>query len=208
MAPRHASSTAGVPGVPGVPGAPGGTAGAALGVLPGRRLYVIGAGTPRERLQHLARTAAASGDFAEVLLVHDCAERVDLGCDDCPFGIHENAAPAGAAGAVCLRQYRAARADAPGLAPVADVLTSGRLAAALGTPALDPRRDRVLVCASPGVAGQVREILSVWGFTQTERGVPGHFALDCADWCRASTQGHRTAPAFAAEPATDAHAES
>jgi hypothetical protein len=78
-----------------------------------------------------------------------------------------------------MRQYRAEQAEAPGLAPVADLLTSGRLRAELGTPSLDPRRDRVLVCANRRVASQMREILSVWGFTQSERGVPGQFAVDC-----------------------------
>jgi ferredoxin--NADP+ reductase len=187
-----------------------------LGVLPGQRLYVIGAGMPRERLQQLARRAAASGDFTQVLLVHDCAERVELGCGDCPFGARDDggappaaryrdAAPRsdlapGGPGAVCLRQYRTSRAEAPGLAPVADALTSGRLATALGTPALDPRRDRVIVCASPPIAAQVREILAVWGFTQTERGIPGHFAIDCADWCRSSLRNH--APPTALGPAS------
>ena len=148
-------------------------------VLPGQRLYVIGAGMPRERLERLARGAAASGCFEQILLVHDCPERVDLGCEDCPFGARSAPAPSASPGPVCLRQYRAERTDGAGLAPVADLLTSGRLGAELGTPSLDPRRDRVLVCADRRVAGQVREILSVWGFTQTERGVPGHFALEC-----------------------------
>lgn len=151
----------------------------ALAVLPGQRLYVIGSGMPRERLERVARHAAASGCFEHVLLVHDCAERVDLGCEDCPLGTRAQAQVDAAPGPVCMRQYRAAQSDAAGLAPVADLLTSGRLGVELGTPALDPRRDRVLVCADPRVAGQVREILSVWGFTQTERGVPGQFALDC-----------------------------
>jgi ferredoxin--NADP+ reductase len=150
-------------------------------VLPGQRLYVIGSGMPRERLEQLARSAAASGDFEHILLVHDCDERVDLGCEDCPFGTRPEAVERARAapGPVCMRQYRAAQVDSPGLAPVADLLTSGRLGVELGTPSLDPRRDRVLVCADRRVASQMREILSVWGFTQTERGVPGEFAVDC-----------------------------
>jgi ferredoxin/flavodoxin---NADP+ reductase len=149
-----------------------------LAVLPGQRLYVIGSGMPRARLERLARRAAASGDFEQILLVHDCLERVDLGCEDCPLGARADL-PSDGPGPVCMRQYRAAQADAAGLAPVADLLTSGRLGTELGTPSLDPRRDRVLVCATRRVASQVREILSVWGFTQTERGVPGQFAVDC-----------------------------
>jgi ferredoxin--NADP+ reductase len=150
-------------------------------VLPGQRLYVIGSGMPRERLERLARSAAASGDFEHILLIHDCDERVDLGCEDCPFGTRAEAVQRATAGSgpVCMRQYRAAHTEAHGLAPVADLLTSGRLGLELGTPALDPRRDRVLVCADRGVASQMREILSVWGFMQSERGVPGQFAVDC-----------------------------
>jgi ferredoxin--NADP+ reductase len=153
----------------------------ALAVLPGQRLYVIGSGMPRARLEQLARGAAASGDFEHILLVHDCAERVDLGCEDCPLGsrVEAEERTRAAPGPVCMRQYRAEQAEAPGLAPVADLLTSGRLGAELGTPSLDPRRDRVLVCANRRVASQMREILSVWGFTQSERGVPGQFAVDC-----------------------------
>jgi ferredoxin--NADP+ reductase len=164
------------PGTAGIDAGGARDAAALPGVLPGTRLYVVGAGAARSRLERLARGAAASGDFEQVLLVHDCPERVDLGCEDCPLA--RGPAPAATPGPVCVRQYRAARSDRAGLAPIAELLTSGQLAAALGTPSLDPRRDRLLVCGTPQFASQLREILSVWGFSQSERGVPGEFAVD------------------------------
>jgi len=62
-----------------------------------------------------------------------------------------------------------------------DLLASGQLPSDLGLEALDPGRDRAMLCGSPGMLADFRALLDGRGFTAAPRiGVPGSYVFERA----------------------------
>ncbi|CUB05232.1 MAG: ferredoxin--NADP reductase [Tepidiphilus sp.] len=64
---------------------------------------------------------------------------------------------------------------------ITDLITSGKLAADLGIPQLNPETDRALLCGSMRMLADTSKILDDLGFqVSPSMGVPGHYAIERA----------------------------
>ena len=63
---------------------------------------------------------------------------------------------------------------------ITDLIASGRLAADLHMPALDPEHDRVMICGNPDMTADLRKMLSGAGFSEGSSTVPGDFVVEKA----------------------------
>ncbi len=61
-----------------------------------------------------------------------------------------------------------------------DLVTSGKLFADTGLPALDPDRDRAMICGSPEMLEDMRAILEKRGFTEGSSGDPATYVVEKA----------------------------
>jgi ferredoxin--NADP+ reductase len=64
---------------------------------------------------------------------------------------------------------------------VTDLVTSGKLFADIGLPALDPGRDRAMVCGGPAMLADMCALLDGKGFSASAHiGAPGHYVIERA----------------------------
>ena len=61
-----------------------------------------------------------------------------------------------------------------------DLLASGQLQTELGLPKLDPARDRIMICGSPALNKDMRELLNARGFTEGSTTTPGDYVVERA----------------------------
>jgi ferredoxin/flavodoxin---NADP+ reductase len=63
---------------------------------------------------------------------------------------------------------------------ITTLIESGKLPADLGLPALDPATDRIMICGSPGLNKDMREILDAKGFKEGNTTTPGDYVVERA----------------------------
>jgi ferredoxin--NADP+ reductase len=61
-----------------------------------------------------------------------------------------------------------------------DLFASGKLEADLGLPKLDPARDRIMICGSPALNKDMRELLDARGFVEGSTTTPGDYVVERA----------------------------
>ena len=61
-----------------------------------------------------------------------------------------------------------------------DLLASGKLEADLGLPKLDAARDRIMICGSPALNKDMRELLDARGFVEGSTTTPGDYVVERA----------------------------
>ena len=81
---------------------------------------------------------------------------------------------AGASGTVTREAFR-------NTGRITHVIESGKLAADIGLPQLDPARDRVMICGSQAMNKDCCDLLDAHGFTMSPRiGVAGDYVIERA----------------------------
>jgi ferredoxin--NADP+ reductase len=63
---------------------------------------------------------------------------------------------------------------------VTDLLDSGQLTADMKLPALNPAEDRVMICGSPGMLKDLKQMLETRGFSEGNTSRPGDFVIERA----------------------------
>jgi len=63
---------------------------------------------------------------------------------------------------------------------ITDLITSGKLFADTGLPAIEPAHDRVMICGSPALVQDTRELLNARGFVEGNHGEPAQFVVEKA----------------------------
>jgi ferredoxin/flavodoxin---NADP+ reductase len=150
-------------------------------LLPGARLYLFATGTGIAPFVSLIKEPEVYERFAQVILVHGCRHVAELAfrrmiTEELPA--HE----------LLGDEVRARLRYVPTVTRepfatrgrITELLTSGRLAAALGLPLLDPAADRAMLCGSPSMLADLRGLLEKRGFTEGSHAAPGHFVVERA----------------------------
>ncbi|GIX34315.1 MAG: ferredoxin--NADP(+) reductase [Lysobacteraceae bacterium] len=149
---------------------------------PGRTLYLLATGTGLAPFLSVIKDPETYERFETVVLTHGVRRVQDLAYRD----YIENELPRheylGETIAARLRYYPAVtREEFPTRGRLTDLLDSGRIAADLGLPALDPAHDRAMICGSPQMLADFRAILDRRGFTAAPRiGSPGQYVFERA----------------------------
>jgi ferredoxin/flavodoxin---NADP+ reductase len=63
---------------------------------------------------------------------------------------------------------------------ITDLINSGKLFADIGLPLLEAAHDRVMICGSPALVRDSRELLVAKGFAEGNHGEPGQFVVEKA----------------------------
>jgi ferredoxin--NADP+ reductase len=151
-------------------------------LLPGQRLYLLGSGTGLAPFLSIIKDPDTYDRFDQVVLVHGVRYVSELAYAD--FIAHE------------LPEYEflgelvrekliyyptVTREPFRHQGRLTDLIESGKLFADLGLPPLDPARDRVMVCGSPGLLKDTCALLNARGFVISPHiGEPGHYVIERA----------------------------
>jgi ferredoxin--NADP+ reductase len=63
---------------------------------------------------------------------------------------------------------------------ITDLIGSGKLFSDIGLASLESRHDRIMICGSPALVHDTRELLSARGFAEGNHGEPGQFVVEKA----------------------------
>lgn len=150
-------------------------------LLPGKRLYLIGTGTGLAPFMCIIRDPATYEKFEKVILFHGVRLVKELAYHDyitTELPQHEYL---GEYVREQLLYYPCVtREPYPHQGRATDLLASGQLERDLGLPPLDPAHDRVMICGSPALNKDMRELLNARGFTEGSTTTPGDYVVERA----------------------------
>ncbi|KQW37510.1 ferredoxin--NADP reductase [Rhizobacter sp. Root404] len=151
-------------------------------LLPGRHLYLLATGTGLAPFMSLIRDPEVYERFGKVVLVHGVREASDLAYaqlieHDLPRD--EFLGEAISKQLIYLPVVTREAFRHQGRLP--DLIASGALAHKVRLPALDPARDRAMLCGSPAMLRDTREALDRLGFqVSAGLGQPGGYLIERA----------------------------
>ena len=156
-------------------------------VHPGRNLYLLSTGTGLAPWLAVIKDPATYERFEKVIVVHGVRDEADLAYRDyisrwlpCHEYLGEEIR------GKLLYSPAVSRQDflwdgRPHRGRITDLLDSGRIASDLGLAPLDPAHDRAMICGSPQMLADFRDILDRRGFTASPRiGSVGEYVFERA----------------------------
>ena len=150
-------------------------------LTPGRRLYLFATGTGLAPFLSLIRDPEVYETFEQVVLVHGCRQASELAFRRMIENELPNHELLGDDVRAKLRYIPTVTREAfPTTGRITTLIESGRLAAQLEAPPLDPREDRVMLCGGPGMLAGLRDLLEARGFTEGSHSMPGEFVVERA----------------------------
>jgi ferredoxin--NADP+ reductase len=151
------------------------------GLKPGRVLYMVGTGTGLAPWLSLARDPEVYERFDTVVVTHTVRNVADLNYREFFETELPNDEMLGELVAPKLRYYpTVTREPFRTNGRITDLMRSGKLFDDLGLPALDPKRDRLMMCGGPSVLADLKQILVDRGFEEGSIANPGDFVLEKA----------------------------
>lgn len=150
-------------------------------LLPGKRLYLLATGTGLAPFMSIIRDPDTYERFSEVILIHGVREVAELAYREYitrELPEHEFLGEIVQKG---LRYYPTVTREAfDHQGRITDLIASGRLFADLGVPPLDPSTDRAMICGSPGMLKDLRQMLLDRQFKEGNTTTPGDFVVERA----------------------------
>jgi ferredoxin--NADP+ reductase len=150
-------------------------------LIPGKRLLLLSTGTGLAPFASLIKDPDVYDRFDSIVLVHGCRQVSELAYgeqlvarlrDDELFGplLDEK-----------LQYYpTVTREPFRNRGRITDLITSEQLFSDIGQPPLDIATDRIMMCGSPGMLEQLRQMFEARGFLEGSGNAPGHFVIEKA----------------------------
>ncbi len=150
-------------------------------LLPGKRLYLLATGTGLAPFMSIVRDPVTYERFEKIVLVHgvrlvDELAYHDLLVDKLPS--HEFLGDM--VSSQMLYYPTVTREEYRHRGRIPDLIDSGKMAVDLNLPPLDPAEDRVMICGSPAMLGDLKRLLEGRGFREGNTSTPGDFVIERA----------------------------
>lgn len=148
-------------------------------LVPGKRLYLFATGTGIAPFMAIIRDPETYEAFDEVVLVHGCRQVAELAYRDYITNALPQEQYIGPMAAAKLKYYPTVTREpfqTQGRIPA--LISSGRMAADLGLPPLDPAVDRAMICGGPYMLKSVKQVLLEQGFKEGSAARPGDFVIE------------------------------
>lgn len=151
-------------------------------LLPGKHLYLLGTGTGLAPFVSIIKDPVIYERFEKVVLVHGVRQVSEFAYHDYITSDLQQHEYLGDSVRQQLIYYpTATREPFKNQGRLTDLIRSGRLAADIGLPPLDPEQDRVMLCGSPHLLKDCCRLLDEKGFVISPHiGCPGHYVIERA----------------------------
>lgn len=150
-------------------------------LLPGKNLYLLGTGTGLAPFLSLIKDPEIYDRFERVVLVHGCRRVAELAYTEIITEQLPNDPFLGELVKEKLTYYpTVTREPFRHTGRITALIRSGQLFDDIGLPALDPERDRVMLCGSPNMLADVQAVLAERKFNEGSHSAPGHFVIEKA----------------------------
>jgi len=150
-------------------------------LLPAKNLYLIGTGTGLAPFMCVIRDPATYEKFEKVILVHGVREVKELAYHDyIEHELPDHEFLGDMVTAQLLYYPTVTREPFKHQGRVTTLLEEGTIEADLGLPKIDPAHDRIMICGSPALNKDMREILDARGFKEGSTTSPGDYVVERA----------------------------
>ena len=150
-------------------------------LLPGKTLYMLSTGTGLAPFMSVIKDPETYEQFEKVVLVHGCREISELAYDHVITDELPNNEFFGEQVKAKLLYYPTVTREAfRHQGRVTTLIDSGKLSSDIGLPPLDIERDRVMICGSPEMLKDTKELLLKRGYREGHMESPGHFVIERA----------------------------
>jgi ferredoxin--NADP+ reductase len=150
-------------------------------LIPGKRLLLLSTGTGLAPFASLIKDPEVYDRYETIVLVHGCRQVSELAYgeelvarlrDDELFGplLSEK----------LLYYPTVTREPFRNRGRITDLITSEQLFADIGQPPLDIETDRIMMCGSPGMLEELRQLFEARGLLEGNNSAPGHFVIEKA----------------------------
>ena len=150
-------------------------------LLPGKNLYLFGTGTGVAPFLSIVRDPETYERFEKVILVHGVRQVAELAYQD--YLSHELPAHeflGEMVSAQMLYYPTVTREPFRTQGRIPALIHSGKMQADLGLPTFDPAHDRAMLCGSPAMLRQLKELLEARVFMEGNTTKPGDFVVERA----------------------------
>jgi ferredoxin--NADP+ reductase len=150
-------------------------------LLPGKNLYLLGSGTGLAPFLSVARDPATYERFEKVIVVHGVREVKELAYHDYFMNELPDHEFLGEMITEQMLYYpTVTREPFRNQGRITTLIETGKLEKDLGLPKMDPERDRVMICGSPGLLKDLKVILEKKGYSEGSTTSPGDFVVERA----------------------------
>jgi ferredoxin--NADP+ reductase len=150
-------------------------------VLPGKRLYLLATGTGLAPFMSIIRDPETYERFEHVVIAHGVRYASELGYADY---IRHELPQHEFIGEQVQKQLHyyptVTREPYENQGRITDLLASDKLCRDVGLPALDPDQDRVMICGSPSMLGDLVTMLEGRGFQEGSSHAPAQYTIERA----------------------------
>ena len=146
-----------------------------------RNLYLVGTGTGLAPFLSVIKDPETYELFENVVLLHGCRHVGELAYGEMIQEKLPNDELLGELVRSQLIYYPTVTRDPfRNRGRITDLINSGKLFADIGLPPLEAAHDRVMICGSPALVRDSRELLVARGFVEGNHGEPGQFVVEKA----------------------------
>jgi ferredoxin--NADP+ reductase len=150
-------------------------------LLPGKRLYLFGTGTGLAPFMSIIRDPETYEKFDQVILAHGVRQVDELAYHDMVVDHLPKHEILGEMISQQLLYYpTVTREEFRNQGRITELIETDKLTGDLGLPALDPKEDRVMLCGSPGLLVDFKNILEARGFHEGNTSTPGDYVVERA----------------------------
>lgn len=150
-------------------------------LLPGRTLYLLSTGTGLAPFLSIIRDPETYERYEMVVLVHGCRHVAELAYGERIMQEWPNDEFVGDNISRQLIYYpTVTREPFRNRGRIDDLITSGRLFEDIGRDPIDAEHDRAMLCGSPDMLANMRDVLQDRGFTEGSSHAPGSFVVEKA----------------------------
>ncbi|GLK79199.1 ferredoxin--NADP reductase [Methylopila turkensis] len=150
-------------------------------LLPGKHLYLLGTGTGLAPFLSIIKDPEAYERFDKVVLVHGCRHVNELAYGEM---ITEDLPKDELIGELIREKLiyypTVTREPFRNRGRITDLMTSGKLFEDIGLPAMSIENDRFMLCGSPDMIRDTRQLLDGLGYVEGNHGEAGHFVIEKA----------------------------
>jgi len=150
-------------------------------LFPGKRLLLLSTGTGLAPFASLIKDPDVYDRFESIVLVHGCRQVSELAYGEELVARLRDDELFGPLLAEKLVYYpTVTREPFRNRGRITDLITSEQLFNDIGQPALDIETDRIMMCGSPGMLEELRQMFEARGFAEGSHSEPGHFVIEKA----------------------------
>ena len=150
-------------------------------LLPGKRLYLLSTGTGLAPFMSIIRDPATYERFEQVVLVHGVRQADELAYHDL---VTDHLPQHEFLGEMISKQLlyypTVTRESYRTMGRVTDLMESGQMFEDLKLPPLDAATDRIMICGSPHMLKDLKQMLESRGFKEGNTSSPGDFVIERA----------------------------